>query len=86
MWRKSESTVKPSVLEKTDEGFVYIRKNITEEVRTDQMSGKEITYYVYDEDKLSNADYQTYTDILANASDITTLQLAVVEIIEMMGE
>lgn len=86
MWRKSESTVKPSELETTNEGFVYIRKNIVAEDRTDPTTNKTVTYYVYDENKLDNADYETYKSVLTNADDITTLQLAVVELSEMMGE
>ena len=56
-WHNSESTVKPlSVDETLSKIVVYLRRNIQEEVRTDDQ-GNETTWYVYEEAEVDKTDY-----------------------------
>jgi hypothetical protein len=49
MWYKAESSELPSTIDDTSSRvYVYVRKNINVEQRTDE-SGEIITVYVYDE-------------------------------------
>ena len=58
---KSSSSVKPDLIDTTSsKTTVYIRQNIVENQRTDEISGETSTFYEYDEAKLSKEEYQEY--------------------------
>ena len=58
---KSQSSVKPDLVDTTSsKTTVYIRQNIVENVKTDEMSGKETVFYEYEEAKLTKAEYKEY--------------------------
>ena len=58
---KSQSSVKPDLVDSTSSKVVvYLRQNIVENVKTDEMSGEETVFYEYDEAKLTKAEYQEY--------------------------
>ena len=58
---KSQSSVKPELVDTTSsKTTVYIRKNIVENKKTDEMSGKETVFYEYEEAKLTKAEYKEY--------------------------
>ena len=58
---KSQSSVKPELVDTTSsKTTVYIRQNIVENKKTDEMSGKETVFYEYEEAKLTKAEYQEY--------------------------
>ena len=58
---KSSSSVKPDLVDTTSsKTTVYIRQNIVENIKTDEMSGKETIFYEYEESKLTKAEYQEY--------------------------
>ena len=58
---KSQSSVKPDLVDTTSsKTTVYIRQNIVENIKTDEMSGKETVFYEYEEAKLTKAEYQEY--------------------------
>ena len=58
---KSQSSVKPDLVDSTSSKVVvYVRQNIVENVKTDEMSGEETVFYEYDEAKLTKAEYQEY--------------------------
>ena len=58
---KSSSSVKPDLVDTTSsKTTVYIRQNIVENIKTDEMSGKETVFYEYEEAKLTKAEYQEY--------------------------
>lgn len=62
-WYKSESDGYPEDVDMTSSPTtVYIRKNIEEVERMDDASGVTRTVYVYDEAKLSHADYAIYKE------------------------
>lgn len=83
-WYKSESTVKPDlVCLDWSPKFVYIHRNIREDGR--EFDGAQYIMWVYDEAKLSRADYaiyaaeQTQADIISAEQEITDHDLALLE-------
>ena len=57
-WYKSESTVRPDEVDTTSsKKVVYLRRNIVEKQREDEISGETVTYYEYDETKLTKEEY-----------------------------
>ena len=58
---KSQSSVKPELIDTTSSKVVvYLRQNIVENTKIDEMSGEETVFYEYDEAKLTKAEYQEY--------------------------
>ena len=79
---KSSSSVKPDLIDTTSsKTTVYIRKNIVENIKTDEMSGEEVVFYEYDEAKLTKEEYQEYLkeleiiDIQKQRADIDYIAL-----------
>ena len=79
---KSQSSVKPDLVDTTSSKVVvYLRQNIIENIKTDEMSGKEIVFYEYDEAKLTKEEYQEYLkeleiiDIQQQRADIDYIAL-----------
>ena len=79
---KSQSSVKPDLVDTTSsKTTVYIRQNIVENIKTDEMSGKETVFYEYEEAKLTKAEYQEYLkeleiiDIQKQRADIDYIAL-----------
>lgn len=80
MWYKTESTVRPSSIDNiSSQEYVYIRKDITEEVRED------VTYYLYKENKIPKKDWELYSQILTQENDISDVQMAICDLYEMIG-
>lgn len=70
MWHKSENTVRPLELDKTSSKKNYIvTKNVEEVTYTDE-DGKEATKYVYDEAFIAKEDWEYFSSITRNESDI----------------
>ena len=79
---KSQSSVKPELVDTTSsKTTVYIRKNIVENKKTYEMSGKETVFYEYEEAKLTKAEYKEYLkeleiiDIQKQRADIDYIAL-----------
>ena len=79
---KSSSSVKPDLLDTTSSKVVvYLRQNIVENKKIDEMSGEEIVFYEYEEAKLTKAEYQEYLkeleiiDIQQQRADIDYIAL-----------
>ena len=79
---KSQSSVKPDLVDTTSSKVVvYLRQNIVENIKTDEMSGEETVFYEYEEAKLTKAEYQEYLkeleiiDIEKQRADIDFLAL-----------
>ena len=79
---KSSSSVKPDLLDTTSsKTTVYIRQNIVENIKTDEMSGEETVFYEYEEAKLTKEEYQEYLkeleiiDIKKQRADIDYIML-----------
>ena len=79
---KSQSSVKPELVDTTSsKTTVYIRQNIIENIKTDEMSGEETVFYEYEEAKLTKEEYQEYLkeleiiDIQKQRADIDYIAL-----------
>ena len=79
---KSSSSVKPELIDTTSSKVVvYLRQNIIENKKTDEMSGEETVFYEYEEAKLTKAEYQEYLkeleiiDIQKQRADIDYIML-----------
>ena len=79
---KSQSSVKPDLVDTTSsKTTVYVRQNIVENKKTDEMSGKETVFYEYEEAKLTKAEYKEYLkeleiiDIQKQRADIDYIAL-----------
>ena len=79
---KSKSTIKPELIDTTSsKTTVYIRQNIVENTKTDEMSGEETVFYEYEEAKLTKEEYQEYLkeleiiDIQKQRADIDYIAL-----------
>ena len=79
---KSSSSVKPDLIDTTSsKTTVYIRQNIVENKKTDEMSGEETVFYEYEEAKLTKEEYQEYLkelkiiDIQKQRADIDYIAL-----------
>ena len=72
---KSQSSVKPDLVDTTSSKVVvYLRQNIVENIKTDEMSGEEIVFYEYDEAKLTKAEYQEYLKELNGFDTLQTIE------------
>ena len=79
---KSKSTIKPELIDTTSsKTTVYIRQNIVENIKTDEMTGEKTVFYEYDEAKLTKEEYQEYLkeleiiDIQKQRADIDYIAL-----------
>ena len=79
---KSQSSVKPDLVDTTSSKVVvYLRHNIVENIKTDEMSGEETVFYEYEEAKLTKEEYQEYLkeleiiDIQQQRADIDYIML-----------
>ena len=79
---KSQSSVKPKLIDTTSSKVVvYLRQNIVENIKTDEMSGEETVFYEYEEAKLTKTEYQEYLkeleiiDIQQQRADIDYIML-----------
>lgn len=81
MWYKAESSELPSTIDDTSSRvYVYARKNINAEQRTDE-SGKNITVYVYDEIKIPKEVYEIFRIESENAERIADVEDVLADIL-----
>lgn len=74
MWSKAESTTLPAIIDDTSSRvYVYVRKNINVEQRTDE-SGEAITVYVYDEIKIPKEVYEIFNLESGNERRISDIE------------
>ena len=81
-YKKSQSSVKPDLIDTTSSKVVvYLRQNIVENIKTDEISGEETVFYEYEEAKLTKQEYQEYLkeleiiDIQQQRADIDYIML-----------
>ena len=79
---KSQSSVKPDLVDTiSSKVVVYLRQNIVENIKTDEISGEKTVFYEYEEAKLTKAEYQEYLkeleiiDIQKQRADIDYIAL-----------
>ena len=74
-YKKSQSSVKPDLLDTTSSKVVvYLRQNIVEKIKTSEMSGEENVFYEYEEAKLTKAEYQEYLKELNGSDTLQTIE------------
>ena len=72
---KSQSSVKPDLVDTTSSKVVvYLRQNIVENIKTDEMSGEATVFYEYEEAKLTKAEYQEYLKELNGSDTLQTIE------------
>lgn len=60
-YKKSESSIHPELTDTTSsKTTVYLRKNVEEKQREDEITGETYTYYEYDEAKVPKAEYEKH--------------------------
>ena len=79
---KSQSSVKPDLIDTvSSKVVVYLRQNIVENIKTDEMTGEKTVFYEYDEATLTKEEYQEYLkeleiiDIQKQRADIDYIAL-----------
>ena len=79
---KSQSSVKPDLVDTTSsKTVVYLRQDIVENIKTDEMSGEKTVFYEYEEAKLTKQEYREYLkeleiiDIQKQRADIDYIML-----------
>lgn len=82
VWYKSESTERPDEVDTTlSKTSVFLRRNIIEKHREDEISGEIQTYFEYDELKMAKEEYAEYSkglsiiDIEQQRADIDYLAI-----------
>ena len=72
---KSQSSVKPDLVDTTSsKTTVYIRQNIAENKKIDEMSGEKTVFYEYEEAKLTKEEYAEYLKELELTDTLETIE------------
>ena len=72
---KSQSSVKPDLVDTTSsKTTVYVRQNIVENKKIDEMSGEETVFYEYEEAKLTKEEYAEYLKELELTDTLETIE------------
>ena len=88
MWKTAENgdSVKPSEIDRTSSSvYVYVRKDF-EELPSYDIDGEQVgTHWRWLETTIPVEDWDMYTKVITNESDLTDVQLALCELYEMIG-
>lgn len=81
MWQTAESKTRPERVDSTSSRkWVYIRRNIHTEERTDEQ-GESETFYVYEEQKIPKDVYSVFEQENQNGDRISDIEDVLAEII-----
>jgi len=86
MWYEVEfGSEKPDQIDNTSSKvYVYVRKDLEETERIDEMTGETIKFWKGLEQKIKKEDWEIYRELIKSESDITDLQEALVELYEIV--
>ena len=71
MWYEVESTTRPELTDTTSsKNWNYVRRNIREELRTDDVTGEAYTVYLYEEQKIDKNYWEMHKAIERNSANI----------------
>ena len=71
MWYYAESNEHPQTVDSTSsKNWVYVRRNIEEHERVDEMTGDTVTYYTFEEIKIFKENYPIYKLETQNAANL----------------
>ena len=80
MWKVTESAARPTELDTTSSKlYNYVRRNIEKQTRED------VPYYVYEEQRISKEDWDTYLKVAQNSQDVSDITDALVELAMLIG-
>lgn len=86
-WYSGESTVNPVLIDAaSSRRYVYIRRNVEQHERIDEMTGDTVTYYTFEEMKIPRDVYDIFAKTDALESEILDTQEALTTIYEMITE
>lgn len=84
-WYSGESTVNPALIDtNSSKKYVYIRRNVEQHERIDEMTGDTVTYYSFEEMKIPRDVYDIFVKTDALESEILDTQEALADIYEMI--
>lgn len=71
MWYKTESLTRPSTTNtNSSRSYNYMRRNIVEKQRVDDITNEVITYFEYEEIKIPKVEWEVFLQAMANAATI----------------
>lgn len=82
MWYRAEATAEPTLVDSTSsKRWVYVRKNVTAEQRTDEFTGETYTVWVFDEAKIPKDIYTIFEQQASDQARIADIEEVITEII-----
>jgi hypothetical protein len=82
MWYSVESNDRPALIDaESSAKYVYVRRNIREEERTDEMTGEKETFYVFEEQKIPKDVWPVFQQGLMNSERIADVEEVITEIL-----
>lgn len=86
-WYSGESTVNPVLIDaESSRKYVYVRRNVEQHERIDEMIGDTVTYYTFEEIKIPRDVYDIFVKTDALENEILDTQEALADIYEMITE
>lgn len=86
-WYSGESTVNPALIDtNSSKKYVYVRRNVEQHERIDEMTGDTVTYYSFEEMKIPRDVYDIFVKTDALENEILDTQEALADIYEMITE
>ena len=74
-YRKSESSIKPDLIDTTSsKKYVYLRQNVVEVNSKDEQSGDDRSYFEYDEAKLTKEEYEQYLKEINSTKTLESIE------------
>lgn len=71
MWTTVESMFEPELTDSTtSRNWIYVRRNVRTEQRTDEATGETVTVYIFEEMKVPRNEWELYKAIERNAANI----------------
>lgn len=71
MWYIGESTEYPILKDDTSSrNWIYVRRNVRTEQRTDEATGETVTVYIFEEMKVPRDEWELYKAVERNAANI----------------
>jgi hypothetical protein len=86
-WYSGESTVNPALIDAaSSKRYVYVRRNVEQHERIDEMTGETVTYYTFEEMKIPRDAYDIFAKTNTLENEILDTQEALTTIYEMITE
>ena len=71
MWTTVESMFEPELTDSTtSRNWIYVRRNVREEQRTDEVTGETVTVYIFEEMKVPRDEWELYKAVERNTANI----------------